>query len=77
MAGDSRNPDLETPIDRGANASYSGFQVSNIETAYSRAKANGAITVTPGGIINYEKGRAVMIRDSDVGGYIMLWQPAK
>jgi len=25
MAGDSRNPDLETPIDRGANASYSGF----------------------------------------------------
>jgi hypothetical protein len=59
------------------NASYSGFQVSNIETAYARAKANGAITVTPGGIINYEKGRAVMIRDSDVGGYIMLWQPAK
>jgi len=59
------------------NANFSGFQVSNIETAYARAKANGAITVTDGGIMAYNKGRAVMIRDSDVGGYIMLWQPAR
>ena len=59
------------------NANYSGFQVSNIQTAYARAKANGAITVSEGGIIDYHKGRAVLIRDSDVGGYIMLWQPAK
>ena len=28
------------------NANYAGFQVSNIETAYARAKANGAITVS-------------------------------
>jgi catechol 2,3-dioxygenase-like lactoylglutathione lyase family enzyme/predicted enzyme related to lactoylglutathione lyase len=57
------------------NANCSGFQVSNIQTAYARAKANGAVTVSDGGIIKYHGGRAVMIRDSDVGGYIMLWQP--
>ena len=59
------------------NASYPGFQVSNIETAYARAKANGAITVSDGGIIDYNKGKAVLIRDSDVGAYIMLWQPPR
>jgi catechol 2,3-dioxygenase-like lactoylglutathione lyase family enzyme len=58
------------------NANYAGFQVSNIETAYARAKANGAITVS-GGIVDLQKGRAALIRDSDVGGYIMLWQPPK
>ena len=59
------------------NGNYAGLQVSNIETAYARAKANGAITVSEGGIINFNKGKAVMIRDSDVGGYIMLWQPSR
>jgi catechol 2,3-dioxygenase-like lactoylglutathione lyase family enzyme len=59
------------------NASYSGFQVSNIETAYARAKANGAITVSEGGISKFQNGRAVVIRDPDVGGYIMLWQPGR
>ena len=58
------------------NANYAGFQVSNIETAYARAKENGAITVSEGGIIDFHNGRAALIRDSDVGGYIMLWQPA-
>jgi catechol 2,3-dioxygenase-like lactoylglutathione lyase family enzyme len=56
------------------NADYSVFQVSNIETAYARAKANGAITVSDGGIIKFQGGRAALIRDNDVGGYIMLWQ---
>ncbi len=59
------------------NANYSGIQVSNIQTAYARAKEHGAITVSEGGIVDYQKGRAVLIRDSDVGGYVMLWQPAK
>ena len=59
------------------NANYAGFQVNNIETAYARAKANGAVTVTNGGIMNYGKGKAVMIRDSDVGGYILLWQATR
>jgi len=59
------------------NANYAGFQVSNIQTALARAKAHGAITVSEGGIIDYNKGKAALIRDPDVGGYIMLWQPAR
>ena len=59
------------------NANYAGFQVSNIESAYARAKQHGAITVSQGGIIDYHKGRAALIRDPDAGGYIMLWQPAR
>jgi catechol 2,3-dioxygenase-like lactoylglutathione lyase family enzyme len=59
------------------NANYAGFQVSNIETAFARAKAHGAIAVSEGGIVPYGNGRAALIRDSDVGGYIMLWQPAR
>ncbi len=59
------------------NANYAGFQVSNIDTVYARAKAQGAITVSQGGVIDFQKGRAALIRDPDVGGYIMLWQPAK
>lgn len=59
------------------NANYAGFQVSNIESAYARAKEHGAITVSQGGIIDYNKGRAALIRDPDVGGYIMLWEPAR
>jgi catechol 2,3-dioxygenase-like lactoylglutathione lyase family enzyme len=59
------------------NANFVGLQVSNIESAYARAKANGAITVSEGGIINFHKGRAVLIRDPDVGGYVMLWEPAR
>ncbi len=61
--------------DIGAN--YAVIQVSNIDSAYARAKANGAATVTQGGVMKYNNGRAVMIRDSDVGGYVMLWQPGK
>src|SRR6516162_6604417 len=45
------------------NANYAGFQVSNIETAYARAKAHGAITVSEGGIIDRSEERRVMIRD--------------
>jgi predicted enzyme related to lactoylglutathione lyase len=59
------------------NANYAGFQVGNIETAYARAKANGAITVSEGGIIDFNKGKAALIRDSDVGAYVMLWQPPR
>jgi catechol 2,3-dioxygenase-like lactoylglutathione lyase family enzyme len=59
------------------NANFAGLQVSNIESAYARAKANGAITVSEGGIIDFHKGRAALIRDPDVGGYIMLWQPPR
>jgi len=59
------------------NANFAGFQVSNIKSAYARAKEHGAITVSEGGIVDYHKGRAALIRDPDVGGYILLWQPAR
>ena len=59
------------------NANNAGIQVTNNDSAYARAKQHGAITVTEGGIIDYHKGRATLIRDSDVGGYVMLWQPAR
>jgi catechol 2,3-dioxygenase-like lactoylglutathione lyase family enzyme len=59
------------------NANFAGFQVSDIKSAYARAKEHGAITVSEGGIVDFHKGRAALIRDSDVGGYIMLWQPAR
>jgi catechol 2,3-dioxygenase-like lactoylglutathione lyase family enzyme len=59
------------------NANFAGFQVANIKTAYARAKQHGAITVSEGGIIDFHKGRAALIRDPDVGGYVMLWQPGR
>ncbi len=59
------------------NANYAGFQVGDIESAYARARQHGAITVSAGGIVDYHNGRAALIRDSDVGGYILLWQPAR
>jgi catechol 2,3-dioxygenase-like lactoylglutathione lyase family enzyme len=59
------------------NANYAGFQVSNIESAYAKAKEHGAITVSDGGIMKYGNGRAALIRDPDVGGYIMLWEPGQ
>ena len=59
------------------NANYAGFEVSNIDSAYARATQHGAITVSEGGIIDFHKRRAALMRDSDVGGYIMLWEPAR
>ena len=59
------------------NSTYAVFQTSNLDTAYARAKQHGAITVIQCGIMKLGKDRAVMIRDSDVGGYILLWQPGK
>jgi hypothetical protein len=59
------------------NFNYAGFQVTDINAVYARAKANGAITVSDGGIVNYNKGKAALIRDPDAGTYIMLWQPPR
>ena len=59
------------------NANYAGFQVSNIESVFARARQHGAIAVTPGGVVDFQGGRAALLRDNDVGGYILLWQPAQ
>lgn len=56
---------------------YVGFEVSNLDAVYAQVKAAGAITVSEGGITKVADGRAVVIRDPDVGGFIELWEPAR
>lgn len=59
------------------NIDYGGYQVTDIDAVYARAKAAGAITVSEGGIIEVEDGRAVLLRDPGVGGFLELWEPSK
>jgi len=33
--------------------------------------------VSDGGIVKVADGRAVIVRDPDVGGFVELWQPKK
>ena len=79
LLGSPQNRDKPAPdqhfADIGVN--YVGFQVTNLDAVYARAKAAGAITVSDGGIVKVKDGRAVMLRDPDVGGFVELWQPAK
>ena len=73
-------PDKQTPPDEhfaDVNVNYVGFQVSDIEAVYAKAKADGAVTVSTGGIVKVKDGRAVMLRDPDVGGFVELWEPSK
>ena len=59
------------------NVNYVGFEVTDIVAAYAKVKAAGAITVSDGGIVKVADGRAVIVRDPDVGGFVELWQPNK
>lgn len=59
------------------NVNYVAFQVTDIDAVYARAKAAGAITVSEGGIVKVKDGRAVILRDPDVGGFVELWEPSK
>jgi catechol 2,3-dioxygenase-like lactoylglutathione lyase family enzyme len=74
-----QKPGTEPPDEHFAdiNVNYVGFQVSDIDAVYAKAKAAGAITVSDGGIVKVKDGRAVMLRDPDVGGFVELWEPAK
>ena len=71
---EGKQPPPEKFADIGVN--YVGFEVRDIDAVYARAKAAGAITVSDGGIVNMPGGRAVMIRDPDVGGFVELWEPS-
>ncbi len=79
LLGSPQNSDKPAPdqhfADIGVN--YVGFQVTDLEAVYSQAKAAGAITVSDGGIVKVTDGRAVMLRDPDVGGFVELFQSAK
>lgn len=57
------------------NVNYIGFQVTDIDAVYAAAKADGAKTVSEGGIQKVKDGRAVMLKDPDVGAFVELWQP--
>ncbi|HTX15973.1 MAG TPA: VOC family protein [Candidatus Baltobacteraceae bacterium] len=57
------------------NVNYIGFQVTDIDAVYAAAKADGAKTVSEGGIMKVKDGRAVMLQDPDIGAYVELWQP--
>lgn len=59
------------------NVNYVGFQVSNIDAVYAKAKADGATTLTKGGIITVKGGRAVMMQDPNHLGFLELWEPSK
>jgi hypothetical protein len=53
------------------------FEVTGLDDLYARAVAVGAKTVSEGGIVQVPDGRAVILRDPDVGGFVELWEPTK
>lgn len=59
------------------NVNYVGFEVSDIDAVYAKAKAAGATDVTEGGVMKVKSGRAVMLLDPNGVGYVELWQPSK
>ncbi len=63
------------------NVNYLGFEVSDIDAVYAKAKAAGATDVTDGGIMTVKhgakNGRAVMLLDPNGLGYVELWQSSK
>ena len=71
---EGKQPPAQKFADIGVN--YVGFQVADIDAVYAKARAAGAITVSQGGIVKVPDGRAVMLRDPDVGGFVELWEPA-
>jgi catechol 2,3-dioxygenase-like lactoylglutathione lyase family enzyme len=79
LLGSPQNRDKQPPDQHFAdvNVNYVGFQVTDIDAVYAKAKAAGAKTVSEGGITKVKDGRAVMLQDPDVGGFVELWQPSK
>ncbi|MGA9884621.1 MAG: VOC family protein [Candidatus Acidiferrales bacterium] len=63
------------------NVNYLGFEVTDIDAVYAKAKAAGATDVTDGGIMTVKhgvkNGRAVMMLDPNGLGYVELWQSSK
>ncbi len=79
LLGSPQNRNKPAPgqhfADIGVN--YVGFQVTDLDAVYAKAKAAGAITVSDGGIVKVKDGRAVMLQDPDVGGFVELWEAKK
>jgi len=79
LLGSPQNQDKQPPGQHFAdiNVNYVGFQVTDIDAVYAKTKAAGAKTISDGGIVKVQDGRAVMLQDPDVGGFVELWQPTK
>ncbi|MGH9740113.1 MAG: VOC family protein [Candidatus Acidiferrales bacterium] len=59
------------------NVNCLGFQVTDIDAVYAKAKAAGATDVTDGGIMKVKDGRAVIMKDPNGVGIVELWQSSK
>jgi catechol 2,3-dioxygenase-like lactoylglutathione lyase family enzyme len=79
LLGAAANKDKPSPGQHlsDINVNYVGFQVNDIESVYAKAKADGATTVTDGGIMKMKGGRAVMLQDPNGLGFLELWEPSK
>jgi catechol 2,3-dioxygenase-like lactoylglutathione lyase family enzyme len=79
LLGSPQNRDKQAPdqhfADIGTN--YVGFEVTDIDAVYAKVKAGGATTISEGGIVKVPDGRAVVLKDPDVGGFVELWQAKK
>jgi catechol 2,3-dioxygenase-like lactoylglutathione lyase family enzyme len=79
LLGSPQNRDKQAPdqhfADIGTN--YVGFEVTDIDAVYAKVKAGGATTISEGGIVKTPDGRAVVVKDPDVGGFVELWQAKK
>jgi catechol 2,3-dioxygenase-like lactoylglutathione lyase family enzyme len=79
LLGSPQNKGKQAPDQKFADigTNYVGFQVTDIDAVYAKLKAGGAITISDGGIIKVPDGRAVVVKDPDVGGFVELWQAKK
>jgi catechol 2,3-dioxygenase-like lactoylglutathione lyase family enzyme len=56
---------------------YVGFEVRGIDALLTRVKGAGSQVVSDSGVVTLKDGgRAVLVRDPDVGGFIELFEPA-
>jgi catechol 2,3-dioxygenase-like lactoylglutathione lyase family enzyme len=78
LLGNGQNRDKQPPDQHFAdiNVNYVGFQVSDLDSVWAKAKEDGAKTISDG-IVKVKDGRAVMLQDPDVGGFLELWQASK
>jgi catechol 2,3-dioxygenase-like lactoylglutathione lyase family enzyme len=70
-----KTPPPESFSDIAVN--YVGFQVVYLDAVYGQMKTAGIKIVSEGGIVKLKDGRAVIVQDPDVGGFVELFQPNK
>jgi catechol 2,3-dioxygenase-like lactoylglutathione lyase family enzyme len=57
---------------------YVGFEVAGLDAFLARVKASGAKVLSDSGIVTMKSGtREIMVRDPDVGGFVLLYEHPK